>query len=69
MIYLCRHGHKNIVQCVKWNQNGNWILTASKDQIIKVDNMCYFCTSLCSSFYSSKNYGCRLLAGSVGFST
>uniref|UniRef100_A0A0D9VA94 Uncharacterized protein n=1 Tax=Leersia perrieri TaxID=77586 RepID=A0A0D9VA94_9ORYZ len=30
------HGHKNIVQCVKWNQNGNWVLTASKDQIIKL---------------------------------
>ncbi|ONM34535.1 Flowering time control protein FY [Zea mays] len=30
------HGHKNIVHCVKWNQNGNWVLTASKDQIIKL---------------------------------
>jgi len=30
------HGHKNIVQCVKWNQNGNWVLTASKDQVIKL---------------------------------
>ncbi|GAY48628.1 hypothetical protein CUMW_113150 [Citrus unshiu] len=30
------HGHKNMVLCVKWNQNGNWVLTASKDQIIKV---------------------------------
>jgi len=25
-----------MVLCVKWNQNGNWVLTASKDQIIKV---------------------------------
>ncbi|RVW68653.1 Flowering time control protein FY [Vitis vinifera] len=33
---LCSfHGHKNTVLCVKWNQNGNWVLTASKDQIIK----------------------------------
>ncbi|XP_047257470.1 flowering time control protein FY-like [Capsicum annuum] len=30
------HGHKNIVLCMKWNQNGNWILSASKDQIIKL---------------------------------
>jgi hypothetical protein len=37
MSYICSHGHKNIVQCVKWNQNGNWVLTASKDQIIKVN--------------------------------
>ena len=28
-----------MVLCVKWNENGNWVLTASKDQIIKVDNM------------------------------
>lgn len=34
--YFCSHGHKNIVLSVKWNQNGNWLLTASKDQIIKV---------------------------------
>lgn len=25
-----------MVLCVKWNQNGNWVLTSSKDQIIKV---------------------------------
>uniref|UniRef100_A0A2N9H2U1 Anaphase-promoting complex subunit 4 WD40 domain-containing protein n=2 Tax=Fagus sylvatica TaxID=28930 RepID=A0A2N9H2U1_FAGSY len=30
------HGHKNMVLCVKWNENGNWVLTASKDQIIKL---------------------------------
>ncbi|XP_058075956.1 uncharacterized protein LOC131224682 [Magnolia sinica] len=30
------HGHKNTVLYVKWNQNGDWVLTASKDQIIKV---------------------------------
>ncbi|KAK7341125.1 hypothetical protein VNO80_24050 [Phaseolus coccineus] len=31
--------HKNTVVCVKWNQNGNWALTASKDQIIKMTLM------------------------------
>lgn len=36
---ICSHGHKNTVLCVKWNQNGNWVLTASKDQIIKVDQL------------------------------
>ena len=48
MIYICSHGHKNIVHCVKWNQNGNWVLTASKDQIIKVCGLC-FCTLVCFS--------------------
>ena len=38
----CSHGHKNVVLCVKWNQNGNWVLTASKDQIIKVGNLSFF---------------------------
>lgn len=36
--FIFSHGHKNTVLCVKWNQNGNWVLTASKDQIIKVIN-------------------------------
>lgn len=36
------HGHKNTVLCVKWNQNGNWVLTASKDQIIKVINFSHW---------------------------
>lgn len=36
---FCSHGHKNTVLCVKWNQNGNWVLTASKDQIIKVGEL------------------------------
>jgi hypothetical protein len=26
---------------VKWNQNGNWVQTASKDQIIKVSGLCF----------------------------
>ncbi|NP_001183724.1 uncharacterized protein LOC100502317 [Zea mays] len=26
---------------VKWNQNGNWVQTASKDQIIKVRGLCF----------------------------
>ncbi|KAK2988287.1 hypothetical protein RJ640_017504 [Escallonia rubra] len=36
VLVVCSHGHKNTVLCVKWNQNGNWVLTASKDQIIKL---------------------------------
>lgn len=35
-IVWCRHGHKNTVLSVKWNSNGNWVLTASRDQTIKV---------------------------------
>ncbi|KAB1203029.1 Flowering time control protein FY [Morella rubra] len=29
------HDHKNMVLCIKLNQDGSWVLTASKDQIIK----------------------------------
>lgn len=54
MVYICSHGHKNIVHCVKWNQNGNWVLTASKDQIIKVRGLC-FCNLFCFLFLSSQN--------------
>lgn len=30
------HGHKNTILDVKWNRNGNWLLTSSKDQIVKL---------------------------------
>jgi len=33
---LGRHGHKNNILDVKWNKNGNWLLSASKDQIVKL---------------------------------
>lgn len=36
MVFLLRYGHKNTVVSVKWNSNGNWVLTASRDQTIKV---------------------------------
>ena len=31
-----RHGHKNTVHAVTWNQNGNWLLSGSRDQMIKL---------------------------------
>jgi len=31
-----RHLHKGAVQDVKWNANGNWMITASRDNLIKV---------------------------------
>lgn len=31
-----RHGHKNTVLDIKWNQNGKWLLTCGKDQVIKL---------------------------------
>lgn len=34
--FSCSHIHKAAVHCVKWNKNGNWLLTASKDSLIKV---------------------------------
>ncbi len=39
MSFLCfvlRHAHKNTVMEVKWNLNGNWLLTASRDHLCKL---------------------------------
>ena len=33
---LFRHAHKHTVMELKWNRNGNWLLTASRDHLIKV---------------------------------
>ena len=33
---LVSYAHKTTVQCVSWNQNGNWLLTAAQDTFIKV---------------------------------
>ncbi len=33
---LCSHAHKNTVMDVKWNANGNWVLTASRDHLVKL---------------------------------
>jgi len=30
------HGHKNAVTSVQWNNNGNWLLTGSRDQLCRV---------------------------------
>lgn len=30
------HAHKNTVMEVKWNSNGNWLLTASRDHLCKL---------------------------------
>ena len=30
------HAHKATVMSVNWNKNGNWLLTASRDHLIKV---------------------------------
>ncbi|GIY26002.1 hypothetical protein CDAR_439702 [Caerostris darwini] len=30
------HAHKNTVMDTKWNRNGNWLLTASRDHLIKL---------------------------------
>lgn len=37
MMMMClRHAHKNTVMEVKWNLNGNWLLTASRDHLCKL---------------------------------
>lgn len=30
------HAHKATVMDIKWNRNGNWLATASRDYLIKV---------------------------------
>lgn len=35
-IFSCRHAHKATVMDIKWNQNGNWVATASRDHLIKL---------------------------------
>lgn len=36
VILICRHAHKSTVMDIKWNQNGNWVATASRDHLIKL---------------------------------
>ena len=31
-----RHAHKHTVMDLKWNKNGNWMLTASRDHLLKL---------------------------------
>lgn len=34
--FLCRHAHKATVMDLKWNENGNWLVTASRDHLLKL---------------------------------
>jgi len=34
--FVFSHAHKHTVMDMKWNQNGNWLLTASRDHLIKL---------------------------------
>lgn len=36
IVSLLSHAHKNTVMEVKWNLNGNWLLTASRDHLCKL---------------------------------
>lgn len=36
ILFFSRHAHKNTVMDAKWNKNGNWLLTASRDHLIKL---------------------------------
>lgn len=33
---ISRHAHKSTVMAAKWNSNGNWLLTGSRDHLLKV---------------------------------
>lgn len=35
-VSVLSHAHKNTVMEVKWNLNGNWLLTASRDHLCKL---------------------------------
>lgn len=30
------HGHKNTIMQIEWNKNGNWLLTACRDQLVRL---------------------------------
>ena len=34
--FIFRYAHKHTVMEVQWNQNGNWLLTASRDHLVKL---------------------------------
>lgn len=34
--FFPRHAHKSTVMQIRWNQNGNWLLTASRDHLLKL---------------------------------
>lgn len=57
-----------MVLSVKWNQNGNWVLTASKDQIIKVGGQ-FFAPQLSHEliwdFFSSEIYNFPPMADDI----
>ena len=35
------HAHKNTVMDCQWNKNGNWLLTASRDHLLKLFDIRY----------------------------
>lgn len=35
-ISFSRHAHKSTVMDLKWNDNGNWLVTASRDHLLKL---------------------------------
>ena len=35
-ILFFSHAHKSTVMSMKWNKNGNWFLTASRDHLLKL---------------------------------
>lgn len=34
--FACSHAHKSTVMDIKWNSNGNWLVTASRDHLLKL---------------------------------
>jgi len=72
ILFLFSHAHKHTVMDVKWNKNGNWLLSASRDHLIKLydvrnmkDEVIAFrghkkeATSMYKCFITSTIYGRR----------
>lgn len=36
MCHFGRHAHKSTVMDLKWNRNGNWLCSASRDHLLKL---------------------------------
>lgn len=34
--FINRHAHKSTVMDLRWNDNGNWLITASRDHLLKL---------------------------------
>ncbi len=58
LIFFLRHAHKNTVTDVRWNANGNWLLTSSRDHLIKLFDIRNMATEMQSFRGHKKEVSC-----------